>query len=74
MFDFLEKISGLLHAAPLTLEDNFNADILWHLDAHELTKCTLISIDIDKAFVNTHLPAIPCGSPLPIRALADRYN
>jgi hypothetical protein len=53
MSDFLGKKSGLLHAAPSTLENNLNADIFWHLNAHQLAECTLICININKTLVNT---------------------
>jgi len=72
--DFIKKMSGLLHAAPSTLENNLNADIFWHLNAHQLAECTFVSVDIDKALVNPQLPAVPrCGS-LPIGALTDWHD
>src|SRR5665647_2220772 len=54
--------------------DELDLRQLMRLNAHELTKRSFIGIDIDEAFMNTHLPAVPRGSSLPIRALADWYN
>ena len=40
----LRKESGLLHAAPSTLENNLNADILWHLNTHQLAKGSFVEV------------------------------
>ena len=70
---FRREICGF-HAAPSVLQDNFDADIFRHLNAHELSQCTFIGVKINEPFVNPHLPAVPCRSTLTVGALADRYD
>src|SRR5512147_2574341 len=53
----------------LAFQHDLDVHVLWDLDSHELPERALVGIKIYEALVHPHLPVVPGGGSLTVRAL-----